>query len=108
MIISQDECVELLLKYKNVSCILEISRAEYQLRNRRYKCGQPLVKFFNENFLTGSGKTLLGAGTPYSKSFDKVLQRLIESGISDKWMDLYTSKKRVFLDVGNSRRAFLL
>ncbi|XP_043461129.1 uncharacterized protein LOC122497846 [Leptopilina heterotoma] len=93
MTFSQDDCVERLLEYKNLTCILEIPRAEWQLRSRRDECGRPLVKFLLDKFSFDAGATQLGAGVPYAERFDQVIQRVIDSGIRNKWLEPYTAVK---------------
>ncbi|XP_043479003.1 uncharacterized protein LOC122509211 [Leptopilina heterotoma] len=66
------------------------------------ECGGPLVKIITEKFPSAPGATLLGAGVPYAKRFDQVLQRLIESGISTQWMKSYSMRKDGFAKIDNS------
>lgn len=68
-------------------------QAEYLLKNKRGKCGSPIAKIMdNECLSKKSSGTVFTARSPYVKRVDLILQRLIQSGITQKWHSIYFSK----------------
>lgn len=88
----ESKCLNYLLNYKNTSCIVEIVIAEFILQNLSKSMPQA-AKIIKGSFLSGPSATFLGAGSPYARRMDQVIQRIIESGLSSKWKEAYTERK---------------
>ena len=80
-------CAENLIKKKNLACLVSKSNMKWRLQGKRNKCGQPIAKTVDACFKKSPGFTVLASRSPYIKRVDTIVQRLIQSGISSKWMN---------------------
>ncbi|XP_033222650.1 uncharacterized protein LOC117176505 [Belonocnema kinseyi] len=90
-IVSKDEeCVEMLLEHKNVACIFRDTTAHTAIQSYRDADGEPLMKTIKEDFGPSIKNMLFESKSPYVRAVDKVLIRLIQSGLINHWEEMHS------------------
>lgn len=89
MPIIDDDCIEYLAEYKNISCMIRGPRAVLAVRDSKKKNGKLIIKMINEYAILQPGTILMEAGSPYVKCLEDVLVKLGEGGIYNKWYGKY-------------------
>ena len=85
-IISNDEtCVDMILQWKNVTCIMRELVAQMVIEKHRDYDGSPLMKIVKQRFLYAVKVIHFEPKSPYVRKIDTILERLIESGLIDYW-----------------------
>ena len=96
-------CRNMLLKYKNVSCIMLDNIAAIYVEKSKDKLGRPAMKIMKENLAETLVSIPLEPNSPYTKRFDGILIKLDEAGLILKWREYHRSKKKIIENpVGNS------
>ena len=85
VIIGTEECVEMLKKFKNVSCIMTTEIGLLTIEdNRNYK-GETIMKFVKQPVPFTWRSVPLEPNSPYVERFNRIIQIIIESGFLYKW-----------------------
>ena len=93
--ITNEECVDLLIKEKNVACVVEGDAARLMFRDKVDKYGKPLIKIVEENVKVTVTGIAMETGSPFIRRFDEITQRLIDSGIIDRWREDHFDRKSI-------------
>ncbi|XP_043483306.1 uncharacterized protein LOC122511850 [Leptopilina heterotoma] len=81
-LLALEECIEFLVEFKNVTCIMKLAHAEWFAGF--YKENN-LVKFIPEYFGSVGIGFFLEPGSPYVEKFEQIHRSLKEVGILEKW-----------------------
>ena len=85
------ECVEMLLQHKNVSCIFRTSTAQLAIENNKDADGRPLMKMVKEDFGFFIKSMYFEPRSPYVRTVDKILLKLTKAGLMNHWEELHSS-----------------
>ena len=80
-------CYDVLKENKHAICVLSGIRAEYELEDNK-KFNKTLVKIAKPKFACITGGYLFEKASPYVKRFDEVFQRMAESGLMKKLIEM--------------------
>lgn len=84
--VSDDEqCVDMILQEKNVSCILRELKAQMAIEKHRNTDGSPLMQIVKQRILSARKVIYFEPKSPYIRKVDAVLGRLMESGLINHW-----------------------
>lgn len=84
---SRENCVKRLIKYKKSCCITRDDFAKVLIEKYKDEDGQPVMKIIKEIFSESMFAIVLEPNSPYVKGFDKVIIRLQEAGMIEKWRE---------------------
>lgn len=78
------------LTLKNMTFITFSAYAKFLLQEKRDRCNMPIAKILDNDYIapTISG-TVMAARSPYVNRVNVLLQRLIQSGITENWKKTY-------------------
>lgn len=82
-------CIKTLVSYKNITCIGKKDEVLYLLNSLNKNNVRPEVKVIEEEICSTLSNTALEPGSPFVKHIDKLVQRMYDAGIVDKWWDEY-------------------
>ncbi|CAB0034720.1 unnamed protein product [Trichogramma brassicae] len=87
-----DTCLDWLLNYSNVSCIMGQYKILYlmQLHNDQMKQAEPCFSPASRGFI-------MRKGSPYTPSFNRVIRVTQESRFVQKWSEMYKAESRIEL-----------
>ena len=97
---SSQECLARLLQERNLACITRSDFAEWMIENNRDRCGRPRMKILQDPLQTPLNTIVMEARSPYVQQFDKVLLRLVQSGIPNKWQRERFNQSSLIVDKG--------
>lgn len=84
-----EECIEYLLKHRNISCMIRHAKAQLAARKYRNEYGQPLTKVLKEYLSFLPSTFYMEQGSPYVKSVEEYLVKIGEAGIFCQWSKEY-------------------
>ena len=93
---TDDECVEYLIKFKNITCVMRDTRVHLVVENKRKEYGESVIRSVEEFKVIFPTSLILEKASPYVQRFDALLFRIRESGIVEKWDEK-------FINYGNER-----
>lgn len=90
------KCLTILLKYKNVTCIMRDSVANLLIKNYLSENGEPLMRIVKQDFGLFPMGIYVEPSSPFVRSIDSLTSRLIDFGLVEHWnKEGYTSHKKV-------------
>ena len=78
-------CFAHLLNDKNRVCLARLDMAKWVLENNRDSHGRPSLQIVDESLVINPTALVLEARSPYVGRFEKVILRLVQSGLDEKW-----------------------
>ncbi|XP_043483309.1 uncharacterized protein LOC122511853 [Leptopilina heterotoma] len=95
---TQSECIELLLNYKNITCIMRLSQAELFVG---FHMKQNIVKIVPEFIISVGIGYFLEPGSPYVEKLHRIYRLLCEFALLEKWrMKMVPNTTSHQLDIG--------
>lgn len=99
---TNEKCLETLLNYKNVTCVMRLTQADWYADFYRE---QNLVKYVTESIVGVNIGFILESGSPYVEKMVKIYRKILEFGLVEKFKvknspnstDIEKIKKRVEL-----------
>ena len=85
---SSENCVDMLLKHENISCIMIKELADYVIQKNRGRQGEPLMKIVDERVINSFRALKLEPETPFVDRFNQIILMLQTAGIHRKWYEL--------------------
>lgn len=79
------ECISILVKHQNVSCVIMYSYARYLVKLLRDTLGQPVKKILRQKLFNTRRVMLLERSLPYKPRFDELINVFFVSGLRGKW-----------------------
>ncbi|XP_043462198.1 uncharacterized protein LOC122498502 [Leptopilina heterotoma] len=92
-----EECIEYLLKHRNISCMIRHAKAQLAAIKYRNEYGQPLTKVLKEYLSFLPSTFYMEEGSPYVKSVEEYLIKIGEAGIFSQWSKEYLGSKSTIL-----------
>ena len=90
------EMIQQLVRYKNLVLITGKEEAEFYLNDQKDKCDIPIARILNNEYLSRAvSSTVLAQRSPYVRRVDVIVQRMIESGITEKWKKMFFGEPQV-------------
>lgn len=80
----------MLLQHKNIACIFRDTTAHTAIQSHRDGDGGPLLKTIKEDFGPFIKNMLFESKSPYVRAVDKVLIRLMKSGLINHWEEMHS------------------
>ena len=87
-ILGHKECIDVLLKQRNVACIIRDTIAEIEIQDHRDKDGKPQMEIVKQSIGSYIKVMYYEPSSPYGVAIDKVIAKLIECGLIIKWSKL--------------------
>lgn len=84
-------CPNLLLSHGNVTCILEDLRAILLIRLHHSLSGKARMKLAKPCFWSAARAYVLRMASPFTRRFDEVTLRVVQSGMMSRWWLEYSS-----------------
>lgn len=84
------QCLDDLVAYKNVTCIVKEELAWRHLGLQGNNDGVPVAKIIGQQINYMPSHTVLEPGSPFVSRFDELIQRIHEAGIVGKWWNEYS------------------
>ena len=80
-----DKCLLMMVRYKNVSCIMRDVAAKLIIEKTRDKCGKAVMKIVKQRLWSFPISFFLEPGSPYIDRFDDLIMKMEESGLVVGW-----------------------
>lgn len=84
-VMNDAECIHLLMRTDNAVCIMPSIRANYFVSENLNAEGKPIMKIAEPSFRFDYTALSYEKSSPYAEKMDKIIQYLLESGISGLW-----------------------
>lgn len=81
------ECVQMLIEYRNVTCFLRQTMAEFFIQQCKNSPEITRLKIVDETFNILPEGMILEAASPFVNEFNKIISILLESGVITHWMN---------------------
>ena len=97
---NKEICVSKILESQNAICIMSKETGEYSVNNYVNEEGRSLLKVVNDNFRSQHLYFPMADGSPFVEKFVDTINRIVESGISNKFLDVksnFTNKAQGFI-----------
>lgn len=91
------DCPDKVLKNNNVVCLLDKSVALTKIQKSRSR-GESRMKIVKPNLWSAPKGLVFSEASPFVPQFDRMIQRIVEGGIWQKWIVYDKTTKRVSLD----------
>ena len=82
---STEECVELMVRYRNISCIMGDAVANLMIEATKDKCGKPKIKTVDQRLWTFPTTFFLEPRSVYVDRFDRLMLMMTDTGLVDGW-----------------------
>ena len=82
---NNEECFDLLLNYRNVTCFITESLAKATIGNKRNSNGVPITIIVKEYLNTFVKGIVMEPNSPYVDRFSQLLSWIYPTGLNDKW-----------------------
>ena len=86
-IASTKDCVKMLMKHKNISCVMTSDLAELKIQEYKDKYNQPTMKMVGEKLVKSLRVLKLEPGSPFIERFNDLIMKLHDAGLNSKWYD---------------------
>lgn len=78
---SDTDCINMLVKTRNVICIISHGRAQYFANGNLNANGKPIMKIVEPSFRSDHAAFVYEKGSPYAAKFDKIIEQIFKSAI---------------------------
>ncbi|XP_033213832.1 uncharacterized protein LOC117170895 [Belonocnema kinseyi] len=103
--ITDEICVQYLVSYKNVTCFMRKTRANWLIKKYRDVDGQPVMRVLKDALFDLTAGNYMEAASPYAIRFENLMRRFMEAGVMIKWNHHLFSSQEAIIPGEN---AFLL